>query len=104
VRGGKERSQKVRKVREQEGSEGCRVAQEREAMRGWAPEVMGAMAVREEGRMSSLVGKRVGEMKALWVELVGICVCVGEEEEDSRPVKPRHLGETIDDFAGLGPL
>ena len=65
MRGGKERSQKVRKVREQEGSEGWRVAQEREAMRGWAPEVMGAMAVREDGRMSSLVGKRVGEMKAL---------------------------------------
>jgi hypothetical protein len=75
VRGGKERSQKVRKVREQEGSEGCRVAQEREAMRGWAPEVMGAMAVREDGRMSSLVGKRVGEMKALWMGLVGICMC-----------------------------
>jgi hypothetical protein len=50
-------------------------------MRGWAPEVMGAMAVREEGRMSSLVGKRVGEMKALWMGLVGICVCVWEEKK-----------------------
>jgi hypothetical protein len=65
VMGGKERSQKVRKVRVQEGSEGWRVAQEREVMSGWAPEVMGAIAVREAGRVSSLSGKRVGEMNDL---------------------------------------
>lgn len=64
--GGKERSQKVRKVREHEGSEGCRVAQLREVMSGWAGEVSGAMAEREAGRTSSLPGKRVGEMKDLW--------------------------------------
>lgn len=63
--GGKERSQKVRKVREHEGSEGCRVAQLSEVMRGWAGEVSGAMAEREDGRTSSLPGKRVGEMKDL---------------------------------------
>jgi hypothetical protein len=65
VSGGKERSQKVRNVRVHEGSEGWSVAQERELMRGWAPEVRGAMALRLDGRMSSLSGKRVGEMKAL---------------------------------------
>ena len=63
--GGKERSQKVRKVREQDGSEGWRVAQERDVISGWAPEVTGEMAERAAGRMSSLAGKRVGETKAL---------------------------------------
>lgn len=33
-------------------------------MDGWAAEVMGAMAVRAGGRVG-LVGKRMGEMKAL---------------------------------------
>lgn len=65
VSGGKERIQKVRKVREQDGSSGWRVAHEREVMSGCAPEVSGEMVVRVEGRTSSLLGKRVGEMKAL---------------------------------------
>ena len=55
----------MRKVRVQEGSEGWRVAQEREVMSGWAPDETGAMGAREAGRMSSLLGKRVGGMKAL---------------------------------------
>jgi len=65
VRGGKERSQKVRNVRLQDGSVGCRVAHDREVMSGWAPEVRGAMAFRPTGRVSSLFGKRVGETNAL---------------------------------------
>lgn len=68
MRGGNECSQKVRKVRLQDGSAGWRVAHESEVMRGWAPEVMGEMAVREEGRMSSFLGKRVGETKALGLD------------------------------------
>lgn len=55
-------------MRLQDGSAGWRVAHESEVMRGWAPEVMGEMAVREEGRMSSFLGKRVGEMKALGLD------------------------------------
>ncbi len=54
----------VRNVRVQDGSCGWRRAQEREVMDGWAAEVMGAMAVRAGGRVG-LVGKRMGEMKAL---------------------------------------
>lgn len=65
MRGGKDRSQKVRKVRLQDGSEGWRVAQEREVIRGWAPEARGAMAATEAGMASSLCGKRVGDMKGL---------------------------------------
>ena len=75
--GGKECSQKVRKVRLQDGSEGWRVAHESEVMSGCAPEVRGEMAVREDGRTSSLLGKSVGGMKALWVGLVWIA-CVWE--------------------------
>jgi hypothetical protein len=69
VSGGKERSQKVRNVRVQEGSAGCRVAQEREVMSGWADEVIGEMGASEAGRMSSFVGNRTGGMKALYVSL-----------------------------------
>jgi hypothetical protein len=65
VSGGKERSQKVRKVRLQDGSEGWSVAHESEVISGWAGDVIGEMAVREGGRVSSFRGKRVGEMKAL---------------------------------------
>ena len=39
-----------------DGSPGWRVAQESELMRGWAPEVRGAIAPRLNGRVSSLLG------------------------------------------------
>jgi hypothetical protein len=62
ARGGKESIQKVRKVLRQEGSEGCRVAQEREVIRGCAREVRGETPVSVGGRTFSLVGNMVGEM------------------------------------------
>lgn len=76
MRGGKERSQKVRKVREQDGSDGWRVAQESEVISGCAPELTGEMGASEAGRMSSFRGKRVGEMKALGV----VSVCIRDRE------------------------
>lgn len=63
--GGKERSQKVRRVRVQEGSEGWRVAQEREVMRGCALDVRGDMAARDGGRTSSFLGYRIGDINGL---------------------------------------
>ena len=65
VNGGKERTQKVRKVRVHEGSDGCSAAHESEVMSGWAPDVRGAMLERAAGRLFSLPGKRVGEIKGL---------------------------------------
>lgn len=61
VRGGKERSQKVRNVRLHDGSCGCRVAQLSAVMRGCAGAVRGDIFVSVGGRVSSLLGKRVGE-------------------------------------------
>ena len=52
-------------MRVQEGSDGCRVAQEREVIRGCAEEVRGDIAESDGGRTSSLFGKRTGEMKDL---------------------------------------
>lgn len=63
--GGKDRSQKVRKVREQDGSEGWSVAHESDVMSGCALEVSGATAESVTGRISSLLGKRVGEIYGL---------------------------------------
>jgi hypothetical protein len=62
---GNERSQKVRKVREQEGSSGCRAAHDREVMSGCAGEVSGEMVDSDAGSMSSLLGNRMGEMNGL---------------------------------------
>lgn len=62
MRGGKERSQKVRNVRLHDGSCGCKVAQLSAVMRGCAGAVRGEMFERVGGRVSSLSGKRVGEM------------------------------------------
>lgn len=50
--GGKDRIQKVRNVRVQDGSEGCSRAQLRDLMRGCAGLVNGAMLAREGGRVS----------------------------------------------------
>jgi hypothetical protein len=63
-RRGNERTQKVRYVRRQEGSEGCRVAQLSDVMMGWAREVSGATAARAAGKVFSSV-KSVGETNGL---------------------------------------
>ncbi len=41
------------------------MAQESDVIRGWAPDAKGAIAATEAGMASSLVGKRVGDMKGL---------------------------------------
>lgn len=104
VKGGKERSQKVRNVRVQDGSDGWRAAQESELMSGWAPEVMGEIGAREAGRISSFWGNRVGEMKALGKKLVRIMQSGLRGRRYSRPAEPGHLRKAIGDLAGLGPL
>lgn len=60
--GGKDRIQKVRNVRVQEGSDGCSSAQLSDLIRGCAGAVNGAMLTREGGRaFLGLSGKRIGE-------------------------------------------
>ena len=61
---GKTRIQYVRYVRRQEVSEGWRVAQVREWIRGWAGAVIGEMEARVLGRVV-LFGKRMGEVNGL---------------------------------------
>lgn len=51
-------------MRRHDGSPGCRVAQAREVIRGWALEVSGETAERLAGKVS-LSGKSVGETKGL---------------------------------------
>lgn len=63
---GNTRIQYVTYVRRQEVSEGWRVAQVREWIRGWAGEVMGEMAARLFGSVW-LLGKRMGEVNGLEV-------------------------------------
>ena len=65
-------------MRLQDGSEGCRVAQEREVIRGWAPEAKGEMAERESGMASSFVGKSVGDIKGL----LRVSIVSGERGEE----------------------
>jgi hypothetical protein len=50
----------------QEGSEGWRVAQVREVIKGWAGEVMGEIVL-SVGERVGVLGKSVGEMKGLVV-------------------------------------
>lgn len=49
-------------MRVHDGSDGWRVAQEREVMSGWAWDVSGEMGERDGGRVDLLVGNSVGEM------------------------------------------
>ena len=51
-------------MRRQDGSEGWRVAQVREVIKGCAGDVMGEIAERVLGSVV-LFGKRIGEMKGL---------------------------------------
>lgn len=48
-----------------EGSEGWRVAHEREVMSGCALEVRGEMEDKDGGRTSSFLGYRIGDINAL---------------------------------------
>jgi hypothetical protein len=65
VRGGKERNQKVRSVREHEGSAGWSVAQESDVIKGCAHDAKGEITATDGGMASSLLGNRVGDMKGL---------------------------------------
>ena len=49
----------------QEGEVGWRRAQEREVREGWAGDVIGEIACREEGRGVGLLGKRIGDVNGL---------------------------------------
>ena len=70
-------------------------------MRGCAGEVSGAMAERDGGRVSSLLGKSVGEMKGLLMSVVSFD---GRRIGDHlRPVQTRHLRETIHDLVSARP-
>lgn len=53
------------KVRIQEGSLGCRVAQERAVCEGLAGDVMGERTDRVGGKVVGRLGKRMGETKGL---------------------------------------
>lgn len=44
---------------------GWRRAQEREVREGWAGDVIGEIACREEGRGVGLLGKRIGDVNGL---------------------------------------
>lgn len=57
-------------MRLQEGSCGCRVAQLSAVIRGCAGAVRGDMFVSVGGRVSSLLGKRVGETYGLFAKSV----------------------------------
>lgn len=71
-RGGKVVRMLVSAMWRHEGAGGCRTAQERELMSGWAREIMGFMPVREGGSGEGFEGKRIGEVKGLEVR-IGRC-------------------------------
>lgn len=45
------------------------MAQDSDVIRGWAPEAKGVIAATDRGMASSLLGKRVGDTKALTDEV-----------------------------------
>lgn len=65
ARRGMERRFWWREAVRQEGDLGWRRAQDREAMDGWAGEVMADMDWRESGMILGFEGWRIGEIKAL---------------------------------------
>jgi len=76
-------------------------------IKGWAPEAKGAMAATDWGMASSLLGKRVGDIKGLLTGLVSLLQVDGEWQQlgnHLRPMETSHLCKTVDDLVHAGPL